>query len=214
MYPVRRRRPTSTKPHSLVRAFDSRIWTTRTTQSIRNCFRNSTTPSPLSPSSSPKDRIPGSSSRPSEVRLSIVTSLYATGPYLRELHQRLTASALHIAEDYEIILVNDASPDDALTIAIQLFKADGHVRVIDLSRNFGQHRALMVGLQHARGDLVFLLDSDLEEDPELLERFYEILLETRADVVYGTQQSRKGGTFERWSGDIFYTLFNLLASTT
>ena len=69
----------------------------------------------------------------------------------------------------------------------------------------------MTGLTHARGNLVFLIDSDLEEDPELLATFAETLRKTRADVVYGVQGDRRGGRFERWSGWLFFKIFNLLS---
>src|SRR4030095_1456442 len=105
---------------------------------------------------------------------------------------------------FEIILVNDGSPDDSLEIALRLQLQDARIRIIDLSRNFGHHKAMMTGLMHARGQMVFLIDSDLEEDPELLETFHEKLLETRADVVFGVQRKRKGALFERISGAVFF----------
>jgi putative glycosyltransferase len=83
---------------------------------------------------------------------------------------------------------------------------------VDLSRNFGQHRAAMTGLRRARGRLVFQIDVDLEEEPELLTRFYEVWKAAGdADVVYGVQDRRKGGLFERASGGLFYALFNFLS---
>lgn len=70
----------------------------------------------------------------------------------------------------------------------------------------------MTGLSHAKGEFVFLIDSDLEEEPELLGKFWEELLkEKELDVVFGVQESRKGGWFERWSGKIFIKLFNILS---
>ena len=70
----------------------------------------------------------------------------------------------------------------------------------------------MTGLAHARGDLVFLLDCDLEEEPEWLLRFHETLRRTGADVVYGVQAIRKGGIVERVGGAVFYTLLNRMLS--
>ena len=88
-------------------------------------------------------------------------------------------------------------------IALELFERDPRVRVVDLARNFGHHKAMMTGLGHARGQLVFLVDSDLEEDPELLTAFATALDTAAADVVYGVQAERRGDWFERWSGRIF-----------
>ena len=147
------------------------------------------------------------------MQLSVVTTMYRSAPYLVEFHDRVCRAAEALFESFEIVFVNDGSPDDALEVAVRLFEEDERVRVVDLSRNFGHHKAIMTGLDHARGDLVFLLDCDLEEEPELLAAFHEAMESTRADVVYGVQASRKGGAFERWAGTIFYKVFNALSAT-
>ena len=146
------------------------------------------------------------------MKLSIVTTLYQGAPYLREFHERCCTAAAEITDEFEIVLVNDGSPDESLDIALELHERDRRVRVIDLARNFGQHKALLTGLAHARGELVFALDSDLEEDPDWLGPFYERMRETKADVVYGVQQKRKGRLFERISGALYYATFRLLSS--
>ncbi|MFK3798194.1 glycosyltransferase family 2 protein [Pseudomonas sp. NPDC088444] len=145
------------------------------------------------------------------MKLSIVATLYQSARYIDEFHARATMAAQTLmGNDYEIILVNDGSPDDSLNIAVALTQKDPHVSVIDLSRNFGHHKAMMTGLDHASGDHIFLLDSDLEEEPELLAPFFEHLVQAKCDVVYGMQEQRKGGWFERWSGHWFYTFFKAL----
>lgn len=148
----------------------------------------------------------------SAVDLSIVATLYYSAPYLAEFHRRASAAAQQLTDHYEILLVNDGSPDDALEVARTLFEQDKRVRVIDLSRNFGHHKAMMTGLTHARGALVFLIDCDLEEEPELLGAFHQEMQATQADMVYGVQERRKGGWGERLSGELFYTVFNLFSS--
>ena len=144
------------------------------------------------------------------MKLSIVTTLYKSAAYIAEFHERATRAAMSMTADYEILFVNDGSPDDAVERAIALHKRDRHVRVLDLSRNFGHHRAMMTGIEHARGDLVFLLDVDLEEQPEWLAEFQRVMQQTGADAVYGVQAKRKGGWFERVSGAVFYKSFNAL----
>ncbi len=146
------------------------------------------------------------------MRLSIVTTLYGSAPYMEELWTRCRAAASELTDDWEMVLVNDGSPDDSLERALELHERDARVRVVDLARNFGQHKALLTGLEHARGDLVFCLDSDLEEDPAWLLDFHRRMEETGADVVYGVQRTRKGGLFERLSGSLYYGLFRLLSS--
>jgi putative glycosyltransferase len=146
------------------------------------------------------------------MELSIVTTLYRSERYIEEFYRRISAAAERITNDFEIIFVNDGSPDSSLEIACGVADRDSRVRVIDLSRNFGHHRAMMTGLADAAGDLVFLIDSDLEEEPELLAEFHEKLRRTGADVVFGRQLARKGGIFERISGTIFYRTFKLLSN--
>jgi len=144
------------------------------------------------------------------VRLSVVTSLYKSADFIREFHRRVSEAAAKVTPDWEIIMVNDGSPDDSLRIAIDLHHRDPRIRVIDLSRNFGHHKALMTGLADSRGDLVFVIDSDLEEDPAWLLTFYDAMKSTGAEAMYGVQRSRKGGWFERMSGALFYRVFNKL----
>jgi putative glycosyltransferase len=138
------------------------------------------------------------------MQLSIVTTLYKSAPYIREFYERAIAAAEEVAGEFEIIFVNDGSPDEAVDIAIELHEHDRRVVVVDLSRNFGHHRAMMTGLKHARGELVFLIDVDLQERPEYLPEFVKALREKNCDVVYGVQQKRAGGLFERLSGEVYY----------
>ena len=147
------------------------------------------------------------------MQLSIVTCLFHSASYIEEYYTRISKVARQITDDYEIIMVNDGSPDNSLEIAVSLFEQDEKVKVIDLSKNFQHHKAAMTGLEHASGSLVFAMSCDLEEEPELLLRFYEEMTKhPDADVIYGVQEKRKGGVFERISGNLFYNLFNMLSS--
>lgn len=149
-------------------------------------------------------------SPPPGVRLSIVTTLYKSAGTIGEFHGRVSEAAREITGDYEIVFVDDGSPDDSLALVCRIAESDPKVRVIELSRNFGHHRAMMTGLDHSRGDLVFLIDCDLEEAPELLLEFHANLAEQDADVVYGFQNARKGGFVERVTGAFSYWLINRL----
>ncbi|HRD69443.1 MAG TPA: glycosyltransferase family 2 protein [Legionella sp.] len=145
------------------------------------------------------------------MKLSIVATLYHSENYINEFYERSIAVAKQFAvDDYEIILVNDGSADNSLNLAVALSEKDPHVVVIDLSRNFGHHNAMRAGLEHSHGDFVFLIDSDLEEEPEWLPGFYQQMIEDQADVIYGTQEKRKGGWFERYSGALYYKILNWL----
>src|SRR4030095_12878883 len=84
---------------------------------------------------------------------------------------------------------------------------------VDLSRNFGHHQAAWCGLHTARGDLVFIIDCDLEVSPSVLESFAGTMTQSGADVVYGYQESRRGGIARKYLGDAFWRIFNLLSTT-
>ncbi|WP_133139482.1 glycosyltransferase family 2 protein [Legionella genomosp. 1] len=145
------------------------------------------------------------------MELSIVSTLYQSEQYIKEFCQRVSIVAEKlVGKDYEIILVNDGSPDNSLDIAISLMTEFPALKIVDLSRNFGHHKAMMTGLAQARGEKIFLLDSDLEEEPEWLFSFNEQLEAEFCDVVYGVQQKRKGSLFERYSGKLFYGILKLL----
>ncbi len=148
------------------------------------------------------------------MQLSIVTTMYRSANYLAEFCQRASAAALQCGTHYEIILVNDGSPDDSLQVALGLRANNPNIKIIDLARNHGHHKAIMVGLAQACGELVFLLDVDLEEAPELLLDMHKELLRKQADVVYGVQIARQGSWFKRTTGEWFYRLFNSLSAIT
>jgi len=146
------------------------------------------------------------------LKLSVVTTLYYSSPYIEEFYRRVAQTAEKISNDFEVIFVNDGSPDDALDVVLKLYETEDRVKVVDLSRNFGHHQAIMEGLTFAKGDKIFLIDVDLEESPEWLEEFYHKMKEEGGDVVFGVQTKRKGDWFERFSGDVAYSLFNRICN--
>ncbi|MGO4741337.1 glycosyltransferase family 2 protein [Bosea sp. 2KB_26] len=146
-----------------------------------------------------------------QTKLSVVTTLYRSAGTIMEFYERCMLAASRHFQDVELVLVNDGSPDDSLALALDLKDKDPRVVVVDLSRNFGHHKAMMTGLTVASGDFVFLIDSDLEEEPELLETFWNRLQKGDCDVVYGVQETRRGGWFERITGDVFFWLVDRLS---
>jgi putative glycosyltransferase len=145
------------------------------------------------------------------VKLSIVTTLYRSAATINEFHRRAMKTAEAVATDIELVMVNDGSPDDSLDLALALQRDDPRVVVIDLARNFGHHKALMTGLSHVTGDLVFLIDSDLEEQPEDLALLHQRFVQGDCDVVYGTLETRRGGLFARMPGALFFSLLGVLS---
>lgn len=144
--------------------------------------------------------------------ISIVSTMYRSRGFLDDfLAESLAALKAVGCEHHEIVLVNDGSPDDSLAHAMQRRADVPGLVVVDLSRNFGHHAAIMAGLAVSRGELVFLIDCDLEVRPDVLAPLRAKLLESGADVVYGYQEARKGGWFEQWSGGLFWRGFNRLS---
>ncbi len=146
--------------------------------------------------------------------LSIVSTMYQSSAFVAEFSRRISAAARTVTNSYEIVLVDDGSPDDSLALAVALAKDDPRVRVIELSRNFGHHPAILAGLRHARGELIFLIDIDLEEQPEWLSDFWRDLHDHRADMIYGVQTQRAGSMLKRHTGSLFYRFFNLASDTS
>jgi len=147
------------------------------------------------------------------MRISVLTTLYYSENYIREFYERTLACLKELQVSYEFVIVDDGSPDNSLQIAIELTQKDPNVKVIELSRNFGHHQALLTALSQATGDWIFLIDSDLEEAPELLLVYWNQLQKNQdIDVIYGVQQQRKGNWFERISGKWYYKLFNLISN--
>jgi putative glycosyltransferase len=148
--------------------------------------------------------------------ISVVTTSYNSSAYVEEFYRRALEAVRRPGRDVEFVFVDGGSTDDSAATAREFLKRQTPTTLVELSRNFGHHRAILTGLSFARGDLVFLIDCDLEEPPEL---FGELLRTLEgvgdggepADVVYAVPHRRKGGLFERVSGALFYRLFNLLS---
>jgi len=145
--------------------------------------------------------------------ISVVTSLYRSEKHVKELHFKLFNVLSSITNDFEIIFVNDFSPDLSLEYSKEIISnQNSKLKVIDLSRNFGQHKALMTGIEMAKGEIIFMMDSDLEENPDEIKRFYELYKGEyqNVDVIYGVQENRKGRFLEKRIGFIFHIVFGFL----
>jgi len=149
------------------------------------------------------------------MKLSVVTTLYRSKRFLEPFLNEMQKALANInCNDYELIFVNDGSPDDSLDYLLQRRADVPQIKIIDLSRNFGHHYAMQAGLSQAKGDYVFLIDNDLETPPSILKEFYsEMVNNTQLDVVYGYQDTRKGSFIERKAGSIFWVLINKMSDT-
>lgn len=145
------------------------------------------------------------------MQLSVVSTLYKSKPFLEEFICEILKAIENLQiVDFEMIFVNDGSPDDSLNYLIELKKTISQIKVIDLSRNFGHHYAIQAGLMYSSGELVFLIDNDLEVSPSVLISFYKELKQNNTlDVVYGYQEQRKGNFVEKQFGGLFWKLINM-----
>ena len=139
-------------------------------------------------------------------KITAVIACYRDALAVPLMYQRLTAVFAKIGVDYEIIFVNDGSPDNADEVLAELAAQDRNVVVVRHSRNFGSQNAFTSGMRISTGDAVVLLDGDLQDPPELIESFYE---RWRAgfDVVYGIRVKRVATRFLQVAYKVFYRLF-------
>lgn len=150
----------------------------------------------------------------SNPEISVVTTLYLSEKYLNSFVQKVEEVFKEIGiQNYELIAVNDGSPDKSLATILQLKKNHPYIRVVNLSRNFGHHYAICAGLSQAKGNYVFLIDCDLEVEPVILKTFYKEIYENKYDVVYGMQPKRKGRFIEKYFGGLFWKTFNFLSDS-
>jgi putative glycosyltransferase len=143
------------------------------------------------------------------MRLSVVTTLYRSSAHLGEFCQRIVAVADTITPEFELVLVNDGSPDDSLATARRLLRDEPRLLIVDLARNYGYYRAIMAGLRESRGGRVFVIDCDLEEPPELLASFWrELDADSDLDLVFGQQGRRRGAWSDRIFGRVYYAFLD------
>jgi glycosyltransferase involved in cell wall biosynthesis len=145
-----------------------------------------------------------------ESMLSAVICCYQDAQAIPLMHRRLSDVFRSLGTTYEIIFVNDGSPDDADSVLKTLVAADDHVFAIEHSRNFGSQNAFVSGMQLASGDAVVLLDGDLQDPPELIAEFYA-KWKQGYDVVYGRRVKREGSLLLAWLAKAFYRVFRKMS---
>src|SRR6202165_4210784 len=143
--------------------------------------------------------------------ISVVAPVYNQSPRtLLELTQRLSASISPITEDFEIILIDDGSLNDAWTEIRDIATRNRHVKGLRLARNFGQHIAITVGLDHANGDWVVVMDADLQDRPEVIPELYAKAQEGY-DVVFVNRVQRPESFVYRMIAAFFFFILNALS---
>lgn len=144
------------------------------------------------------------------ILISIVSPVYRAELIVEELVAQIKASLTKITEHFEIILVNDCSPDNSWVKIVQEAEKDSRVKGINLSRNFGQHLAITAGLNYAKGDWVVVMDCDLQDRPDEIPNLYQKAQEGW-DIVYARRTNRQDKLLKRISSEIFYFVYRYLS---
>jgi glycosyltransferase involved in cell wall biosynthesis len=143
------------------------------------------------------------------VSVSVVVPTYCNAGSLRELHQRLSESLQNGYPDFELMLVDDGSPDNTWQVITELAAKDARVKGIRLSRNFGQHPAIAAAFDRVRGNKIVLMDGDLEDRPENIPELLAHL--TDVDVVYTLKLGERGNFLTRVTSFSFHQVFSRIA---
>lgn len=146
------------------------------------------------------------------IQLSIVSPVYRAEKMVHMLVERIVKSVTTITEDFEIILVNDASPDASWSVIEHECAQDKRVKGINLSRNFGQHYAITAGLHYAQGEWVVVMDCDLQDRPEEIPALYQKALEGY-DIVYARRKQRQDKWLKRITSRMFNAVLNWLSGS-
>lgn len=147
-------------------------------------------------------------------KISVIIPMYGEEKIVNECYHRLT-NVLEKIENYkyEMLVVNDGSKDKTLEMLIELANQDTHIKIISFSRNFGHQAAVTAGLKYVTGDAIVIIDSDLQDPPEVIPEMLK-LWEEGNDVIYGKRKKRKGeSVFKLLTAKLFYTTLNALSET-
>ena len=142
--------------------------------------------------------------------ISIVSPVYRAEKILPILVSEINLVMERIGEDYEIILVDDRSPDNSWEVMKVLSGQNPKIKSIRLSRNFGQHSAIFAGLTKAKGDWVVVMDCDMQDQPKEIAKLYKKALEGY-DIVLGQRENRKDKFLKKLTSRLFYKVFNYLS---
>ena len=148
-----------------------------------------------------------------EIDLSIVIPVYNSEKMLMQLYERLTAVLQSITGSYEIIMIDDCSHDSSWELLEKIHSGDNRLKIIQLMKNVGQHKAIMCGFNHVRGRYIITLDDDLQFPPEEIPKLVHALNEdSEIDAIFGIPQKRKHNFFKNISSEIFKRITSLISN--
>ena len=144
-------------------------------------------------------------------KISVVSPVYRGEKMVSELVRRNVEALTTITDDYEIILVNDASPDNSWAAIETECQKNPRVKGLNLSRNFGQHYAITAGLSYASGDWIVVMDCDLQDRPEEIPNLYAKVIHEKLDMVSTKRVVKHVGWWKRFSSILFYFVFGWIS---
>ena len=143
--------------------------------------------------------------------LSIVIPIYNEEGLIDDLLNRTVSALDAFSSEYEIILVDDGSEDQSLPNLLKWQSNNSRIKVLSLSKNFGHQAAFTAGLEHARGNIIGMMDGDLQDPPELFQEMYRKITEENYDVISGTRTGRKGNGSRNFYTFLFHLFFRNVA---
>ena len=145
--------------------------------------------------------------------ISVIIPVYGCAKAIPELHMRLCRNLECITKSFEIVLVDDCCPQNSWKEIEKVCEKDSHVKGILLSRNFGQMKAILAGLEHSTGNMVVVMDCDLQDRPEAISELYHKLQEGY-DIVFASRKHRKDSFITRFLSNCFYRFYNYFTNGT
>lgn len=144
--------------------------------------------------------------------ITLVVPVFNEEEIIDSLYKRCTESLMQIKDDFEIICVDDGSKDNTLNKLIEYHNKDKRFKILSLSRNFGHQPAVFAGLSYANGDLIAVIDGDLQDPPEIIHEFVKKIKEGY-DVVYAVRKKRKEGFIKKTAYWFYYRALKKLSDT-
>ncbi len=144
------------------------------------------------------------------IELSIIIPVFNDQEVLPELYRRLESVVSKVEKSYEIIFVDDGSSDGSFQILKELQEQDGNIKIVKLARNFGQSNAITAGLEYSKGDIIVIMDSDLQDRPEDIPKLLNALEENDVQMAVAKWVSRKGSVAKKIISNTFFIISNTI----
>lgn len=146
-------------------------------------------------------------------KISVISPIYRAEKIIDELIKQIIETLQEITDNFEIILVNDGSPDNSWQKILDNIKKYPQVTGINLSRNFGQHPAIFAGLRHSKGEWIVVMDCDLQDPPHETKKLYDYAIQNNLDYVLAKRENRKDSFFKKFCSQLYCKLISYLTGT-